>query len=208
MDKLSYIDSLINYDCEFNRYYDDILKSRHYIDLQPSITKAAGKLLSLLVTISNSKNVLEIGCGIGYSAHWIVGALKKTGGQLTTIDNHNRTSIEAKENFKKSRIEGYIEFINEDAAKVLPTFNDEKFDLVFLDCSKALYLPLYNEIYRILKRGGLFVIDDTLLNYQENSRDSLKKSVMAFNSQLASDKHYYSTVVDIGHGLTLAIKEA
>lgn len=206
-DKTHYINSLISYDCEFTAYYDKIEKSRHYVDLQPAITKGAGKLLSLLVRLINAKQVLEIGTAVGYSSHWIVSGLQKTGGHLITIDNHQRTSKEALQNFENSKIDDYVEFINEDAQDVLPALASNYFDIVFLDCSKALYTPLYNQIYRILKKGGLFVIDDTLISFQSTVRDSLKKSVEFFNATLAKDGNYYSTVVDIGHGLTLAIKE-
>jgi len=197
---------ITTYDNAFLADFDkNSRKQREYVDLQPSVDPQSGHLLSFIVRLIGAKRVLELGTSIGYSAIWLASALKESGGELVTIDNHPRTSIEARENFKSSGLDGYINFINEDAEVAIDGL-EPGFDLIFMDCGKALYPLLLDKFHSLLRVGGVLAVDDTLFPVEHGVRKSLTEKVDSFNQQLKSDCRFYSVVLDIGHGLTLAYK--
>lgn len=207
-ERYDYLTSLFRYDFEFNRMYDETMrKEREGVDLQPAITPQAGKLLAFLLKGVNAKRVLEIGTGIGYSSHWLAGVLLRNGGKLVTVDSHHRTPQEAKKHFVESGVDGVVEMLHLEAERVLPSFPDGSFDFILQDGGKSFYLPLYDECYRLLKKGGIWAVDDVLFPFEEKARESQQEKIRLFNEKLAKDERYYTITLDIGHGLTLAIKE-
>lgn len=207
IDKSCYVESLIKKELPFFSEYEEKNRKREYEDLQPAILSSVGALLSILIKATKSKRILEIGTSVGYSTHWLALAAKSSRGKVTTIDNHERTSVEAKSNFKKSKIERYINFIVDDCTLVLPKFKSNSFDFIFLDCSKAIYLNIYDDLARILRGGGILAVDDVLFSYLQNARESQKEKITAFNKRLFDDARFSTTTLDVGHGLTIAYKE-
>lgn len=217
-DRLGYLMKLFEYDHPFNESYDSLTReSREYVDLQPAADPCSGRLLAFLVRLIGAKRVLELGTSIGYSAHWIAGALDVTDGELVTVDSHLRTGVEARRNFEGSGLAGRIRFINEDAVESLQKLKgeieadkrdgvDSRFNLIFMDCGKSLYPLLLDDFYLLLMDGGLLVVDDTLFPVERGVRSSLAEKVNQFNQFLKADRRFYSVVLNVGHGLTLAWK--
>ncbi len=202
-----YLNDHFRYDHPFNRQYDQTVREqRQYVDLQPAITPQAGRLLAFLIRLMNAKRVLELGTSIGYSAHWLASALETTDGKLITVDNHPRTVKEAKTRFENSGLSDRIELIQSDVEKVIPTLA-RPFDLIFVDCGKAFYPSILKELYPLLKVGGVLAVDDTLFALEPQAREGLVQKVEEFNRLLNEDPRFYSLMLDIGHGLTLAVKQ-
>ncbi|HPT40789.1 MAG TPA: hypothetical protein PLG15_00210, partial [Candidatus Gastranaerophilaceae bacterium] len=55
-----------------------------------NISRQTANFLNMLIKISGTKNVLEVGTSNGYSGIWLASALKKTGGRLTTIEFYEK----------------------------------------------------------------------------------------------------------------------
>ena len=66
-----------------------------------NVSRATGNFLNMLVKISNSKSVLEVGTSNGYSGLWFLDALKVTKGRLTTIEYYDKRQSVARANFDK-----------------------------------------------------------------------------------------------------------
>ena len=77
-----------------------------------------GRLLKLLVTLTNSKNVLEIGTFTGYSALCLAEGLPE-GGTVTTLDKDPGAFRIAKKFFAKSELGKKIKLIEGPALKSL-----------------------------------------------------------------------------------------
>jgi len=63
----------------------------------PNVNKDVGKLFSILIKTSGSKNILEIGTGVGYSTIWLALAAKENRGNVLTIEkdiDHSRIAGE------------------------------------------------------------------------------------------------------------------
>ena len=55
-----------------------------------NVSRATGNFLNMLVKMTNSKRVLEIGTSNGYSGLWFLSALEQTNGHLTTIEFYDK----------------------------------------------------------------------------------------------------------------------
>lgn len=115
-----------------------------------------GRLLHMLVKISQAKSVLEIGTSNGVSALWMALGLKQTGGRLTTLEIDADRARMARENFAKAGLQDRIELIEGDALVTLKTLTGT-YDLVFIDAAKSDYKKYLDLIYHRIPEGGVIV---------------------------------------------------
>jgi predicted O-methyltransferase YrrM len=71
---------------------------------------------------------------------------------------------------------------------------------------KALYKDCHEYILDLLKIGGLYVLDDTLLKFAPKVRVGLGKRVDSFLQELNQDSRLEILTLPLGHGLTIARK--
>ncbi|HXI38232.1 MAG TPA: class I SAM-dependent methyltransferase [Burkholderiales bacterium] len=84
-----------------------------------------------------------------------------------------------------------------------------KFDFAFIDADKTNYQAYFEKCLKLLRRGGLIAIDNTLwyrrvLDAQDRDEDT--RAIRAFNRRLAKDRRVDLSLVPIGDGVTLARK--
>lgn len=205
--KQRYIRSL--YCKEDNKFHDIFQTANDKKNIQ--LSPEEGKLLNMLLTIHQSKYVLELGTLVGYSCCWIASALPKDGKVITLEVDENHHKI-AKQNFAKMSFTDKITAINDDAIDFLKTLKlDYKLDAVFIDAKKDNY-PLYLELISpFLKTGGLIIADNTLL-FGTVFEDSMPKyhkkweAIKDFNFNLSNQQKYKSLILPTSDGLTVSIK--
>jgi caffeoyl-CoA O-methyltransferase len=83
------------------------------------------------------------------------------------------------------------------------------FDFAFIDADKENYQNYYERCLKLVRRGGLIAIDNTLwhgkvLDRRDRSVDT--RAIRAFNRKLRSDRRVDISLLPIGDGLTLAVK--
>ncbi len=208
MNELEYLRSFVHYD---NKTVSDIEKeSEGRDDIQPFVEPETGRFLSFLVKLTGAELVLEFGTGIGNSSIWIGEALKERGGRLITVDNHPRTRTEAEANIKKAGLDDIVEMrfadAEKEAEKLLSVYRG-KFDIVFQDCGKYLYPLMIDRIYDLTRDGGLIVADDTLFRANPDVRKNLGRYTDEYNRMIYSRDDLYSSMLPVGHGLTMSIKK-
>lgn len=136
-------------------------------------------------------------------------------GHLTTIDRYEKMYERAKENFEKLGLQDRITLIEGDAAEVLPTLEGE-FDLIFMDSAKAKYIEFYPECMRLLRHGGVLIIDDvfqggTVLDDESEIPKRVRKIHRKLNElfeTVLQDPNNRSTLVPLGDGLLMVRKES
>jgi len=84
-----------------------------------------------------------------------------------------------------------------------------RFDFAFIDADKANLQRYFERCLKLVRRGGLIAIDNTLwhgsvVRPQDRSVDA--RAVRAFNRGLRRDRRVEIALVPIGDGLTLAWK--
>lgn len=207
MDEVEYLRSFISVN---NPVLEQIEKeSAGRDDIQPFVEPETGRFLSFLVKLMRAEAVLELGTGIGNSAIWMGQALSETGGRLYTVDNHPRTKKEAVKNITDAGLLGTVTYIEGNAEEIVEKMIDEgkmQFDIIFQDCGKYLYPELHEKLAELVKPGGVIVADDTLFHASTRVRKNLGTYTDRFNHLIFSDPRFYSAIIPVGHGLTLALR--
>ncbi|MGD8854132.1 MAG: class I SAM-dependent methyltransferase [Gammaproteobacteria bacterium] len=177
------------------------------------ITPEQGQLMALLVRLMGARKALEIGVYTGYSALWVAGALPDDGRLVACDVNEAWTSL-AKDYWREA---GVIDRIDLRLAPALATLDalieggeTGSFDFAFIDADKENYLAYYERSLELLRPGGLIAIDNTLwsgsvIDPTDSDPDTL--AIRAFNEALHADTRVHISLVPIGDGLTLALKQ-
>ncbi|KAI0664888.1 O-methyltransferase family 3 protein [Cubamyces menziesii] len=123
-----------------------------------------GKFLNLLARTIGAKRILEVGTLGGYSTIWFARAVPEDG-QVVTCELLDKYAKVARDNFEYAGVSSKIKIVVGPAAETLPTLpTDEKFDLAFIDADKASNLTYFLEAKRVVKRGGVIIVDNVVRN--------------------------------------------
>jgi len=174
-----------------------------------SIAPEQGSFLQILLRSARAKEVIEVGTLSGYSAIWMARALP-AGGCVRTIEASAKHAAFAREWIARSDVAGKVEVLEGKGADVLATLEADSADAAFLDADKGSY-PLYLEqSLRIVRRGGLILVDNAfafgqLLDPRPTDREV--EAVKRFNDLMAKETRVQGVIVPIGDGLWVAVKK-
>lgn len=162
-----------------------------------NITRDTGEFLAVLVTATNARRILEIGTSNGYSTLWLAHAAQATGGQVTTIELSGYKLEMAAQNFARSTLGALIDQVQGEAGAFLRAAEDASFDLVFLDSERTEYPGWWPEIRRVLRPGGLLVVDNALSHVAE---------MAPFVALVGEDRSFTTCTVPVGNGEFMATR--
>lgn len=176
------------------------------------ISPDQGTLLSLLVQISGTKKALEIGTFTGYSGLCIAAAMPPDGKLICCDVSEKYTSI-AREYWQKaglaSKITLHLAPALETTAKLLKDGAAESFDLVFIDADKDPYPQYYEAALKLLKPGGLVIMDNVVAGGEQAARpgyDLTTHPMHALNTKIINDNRVDAMIVTSGAGFMVARK--
>ena len=182
-------------------------------DAVMQISPEQGQFMSLLVHLTGARKALEIGTFTGYSSICIAAALPEDG-QLTCCDISTQWAGIAERYWKKAGLQDRITLKiqpAEDTLQVLLHEGAEKsFDFIFIDADKQNYIRYYELSLQLLRKGGLMAVDNTLWSGDVADPDNNKPDTLAirsFNDMLRQDKRVTKSLITIGDGLTLIVKD-
>lgn len=172
-----------------------------------AISAVTGRLLQILLSAIRAERVLEVGTLGGYSAIWMARGLPDSG-RLVTIEIDVRHAEFARRYFARAGLDGRIELRIGRALDVLPAFDGERFDAIFLDADKEPLPTYFDWALRLLRPGGLLIADNALWGgrvLDTQTEDEGTRGVREFNRRLASDERVRGTIVPVGDGLAVAV---
>jgi predicted O-methyltransferase YrrM len=174
----------------------------------PIIGPAVARLLSLQVMISGAKRIFEMGSAIGYSTIWLARAAGSRAEIFYTDGDPGNAKL-ASEYFRRAGVAQRIRVQTGDALEVLRK-SSGKFDAVFCDVNKNQYPAALRIAVPKLRRGGLFLADNTLWSGKAASTatddDVHTRGIQEFNRLVYKSKELFPVLLPLRDGFTICRK--
>lgn len=174
----------------------------------PIIGPAVARLLALLTQVAGAKRIFEMGSAIGYSTIWLARAAGPKG-KVHYTDGDPANAQRARKYFKRAGVAKRIDVQVGDALELLKRAPG-KFDLIFNDVDKHQYPDALKVAVPKLKRGGLFITDNTLWSGKAarpaDADDRATLGVQEFNRLVYASKELYPVLIPLRDGVTVCRK--
>jgi caffeoyl-CoA O-methyltransferase len=166
--------------------------------------------LQLIIKVSNSKKILEVGTFTGLSALSMSLALPDDG-SLIALDKNTETNKIAINFFKKANQEKKIQTIIKPALESIEKLKEDNnyFDIVFIDADKDNYKKYYDSTLDLIKKNGLIIIDNVLWHGEvvdKNNNEKYTNIIRDFNEHVKKDEKTEQVIIPLGDGLTVCRK--
>ncbi len=177
------------------------------------IAPEQGQFMHLLVKLMRATRIVEVGTFTGYSSLVMAQAMPDEGTMVCCDVSEEWTNI-AKRYWKSAGVEEKIKLT---LAPAIDTLNGllvegqaRTFDLAFIDADKENYDAYYESCLRLMRPGGLILIDNTLWGGDVADpviQDVDTKAIRALNAKLLTDKRIELSHLPMADGLTLCMKK-
>jgi predicted O-methyltransferase YrrM len=174
-----------------------------------SIGFPQASFMQIVLKAAKAKEVVEVGTLAGYSAIAMARALPPDG-RVRMIELVEKHAAFAQAWVAKSDVKGKVEVHRGRGADVLPMFETESADAAFLDADKTGYPVYLKECLRIVKSGGLILVDNAFAFgelFAKKPKDGETQAVRKFNDLMAKEKRLHGIIVPFGDGLWVGVKQ-
>ena len=124
-----------------------------------------GQFMAQLVKLMGARRTLEIGVFTGYSSLCVALALP-SGGRIVAFDVSEEWTSIARRFWEEAGVAGKIELRMKDAISGLDELlikgQRDSYDFAFIDADKKEYGEYFERVLRLIRRGGLIMIDNVL----------------------------------------------
>lgn len=215
---LSIDDRIYNYLCDVTVNEPELLQQlrTETAQLEYSVMQIApeqGQFMSLLIKLMGAKRAIEIGTFTGYSSICVASAMPDDG-KLICCDISPQWTDIAEKYWALTGLENKIDLHIQPAEQTLQTLLDDgaekSFDFIFIDADKQNYIKYYEMALRLLRKGGIIAIDNTLWSGAVADPENIEpgtRAIRRFNDMLRDDDRVSQSLLTIGDGLTLILKE-
>ena len=158
-----------------NRYSESAEEDRLFYLITPHLDKFQNAVAFALQkhfanSLTEKVNVLELGCGSGITSQNIL--INNPTAILRAVDNDEEVLKQAHEKLAKYEKEGRLELQYSDMHDYLKIQPDNSFDaivsvLALHNCNIKYRKRVYEKIFRVLKKGGLFINADKYVSDNE-----------------------------------------
>jgi len=173
-------------------------------------TPAVGNFLKFATQLTGAKSVVEIGTSSGVSGLWVLQGLSDDG-VLTTIDVEREHSKIARTVFEDADIPSTkYRIITGNLIDVVGKLADNSYELIITRDALDLF-DIVQESFRLLKSGGLLIVDQALSNGKvadSTQRDPESIARRDVIKVIKEDARWSSSVIPIGAGILVAHKLA
>ena len=174
------------------------------------VSQGAGAYLSFLAQLLKAQSVVEVGTGSGVGSLWLLDGMLKSG-TLTSIDDEMEHSSIAKTAFAEAEIApSRFRLITNPVMEVMTKLTDRAYDLVIYRHDPEDLTYAISEAQRILRSGGVFVIDNFFGGSKVSDpaqRDPKTVALREAGKALKADSESWAiSLIPVGDGLLLATK--
>lgn len=172
------------------------------------IAPEQASFMQILLRLMKAREVVEVGTLAGYSAIAMARALPP-GGRLRTIEVEKKHADFAERWVGKSDVAGKVVVHRGAGMDVLPGFEAGSADAAFLDADKPSYPKYLAECLRIVRPGGLIMVDNAFAFgelFADRPSDKEVGAMRAFNEHMAKVEALSSIIVPVGDGLWVGVR--
>jgi predicted O-methyltransferase YrrM len=174
------------------------------------IAPEQGQFMQMLVRLTGARRALEVGVFTGYSSLAVMLALPPDG-RLLALDVSEEYTAVARRHWQAAGVAERIELVLAPARDTLDARlaggEAGRYDFAFIDADKTSYLAYYERLLKLVRPGGLIVVDNTLWHGEVANRANREADTVAlreFNDFLHQDSRVDLALLPVGDGLTLA----
>ncbi len=190
------------------------LRQQDEAEYIPIIKKEVMQFMLVIVELTKTKKILEVGTANGYSSICFANAIGENA-DIITIESDELRVSKARENIRLFNLDNHIHVIHDDAQCALRRMlGEDMFDIIFLDGPKTHYIDMLDDCKRLLKQGGLLIADNVLyFGMISGYKDTPKKKrtsvhhLREFLDLIFEDKEMLSSVINFEDGLLISIKK-
>lgn len=176
------------------------------------ISPDQGQFMALLVKATGAKKAIEVGTFTGYSALIVAGALPADGKLIACDVSDEYTSV-GRPHWAKAGLTDKIDLRLGPAVETLDAMiaagEAGTYDMAFIDADKENYGHYYERCLRLLRAGGLILVDNVLWGGRvadAAEQDDSTTAIRALTQKMHSDDRIDFSLIPVGDGLSLAVK--
>lgn len=173
-----------------------------------------GAFMAFLTRTMGATRALEIGVFTGYSSLAVTLAMGAKG-RLTACDINEEFVGKARGYWKAAGIESQIDMRMGPATQTLSALiadgRANTYDLAFIDADKGAYDAYYEGALKLVRPGGVILIDNTLWSgavADPKAVDPDTVALRALNKKLHGDERIDYCLAPLGDGLTMCRRRA
>ncbi len=173
------------------------------------ISPEQGQFMALLVEAMGARKALEVGTFTGYSALWVALALPADG-RLVCCDINEEYTAVARRYWQRAGIADRIDLRLAPAVGTLDSLiaggGANSFDFAFIDADKENYDSYYERALRLVRPGGLIVVDNVLWNgdvVDPAKNDANVTAIRALNRKIKDDRRVAASLLPVADGLMI-----
>lgn len=173
------------------------------------IAPEQASFMQILLRLMRAREIVEVGTLAGYSAIAMARALGPQG-RVRTIEIDPTHADFAEAWIRRSDVAGQVEVLRGNGANVLPELATHSADAAFLDADKPGYAFYLEQCLRIVRPGGVIMVDNAFAFgrlFDAKSEDPNVAAIRAFNDRLAAQTGLQGVIVPIGDGLWVCVKD-
>ncbi|MGC5690890.1 O-methyltransferase [Enterococcus faecium] len=180
----------------------------------PVIPHETVVFLKFLLGQLQPERILEIGAAIGFSSSVMATTIGENA-HVTTIDRFDVMIEKAKKNYERLGLTDKVTLLEGQAADILPELSGP-YDFIFMDSAKSKYIEFLPECLRLLRKGGVLMVDDifqggTILLPDEEiprGKRAIHRKLNEFLRVVMDHPDLTSTILPLGDGVILMTKES
>jgi predicted O-methyltransferase YrrM len=179
-----------------------------------AISPVQGQFLMLLLKLTRAVRTIEVGVFTGYSSLCTALTLPENG-QIIACDVSEEWTSVARRYWAEAGVADKISLRLAPATETLDALLADgqagTFDFAFIDADKANYGAYYERALKLVRPGGLLVFDNMLWYGKvadESVQDADTVALRALSAKLHHDERVFVSLIPVGDGITLALKQA
>lgn len=171
-----------------------------------------GALMAMLARLTGARRALEIGTFTGYSALAVASALPEDG-ELVCCDISEEWTAIGRRYWNQAGLAKKVQLRLGPALDTLAALLEESgpgwFDFAFIDADKLNYDAYYEACLRLVRAGGLILLDNMLWRGQvadPERKDPETEALRRLNKKIYEDDRVEPSLLTVGDGVMLARK--